>query len=149
MKNILIGAILTILFFNQAAAQTKNTKVNLDFVYGKYNGFQESYSTGKINGNDIIIPRIEHDFCLWKEDSELVMTLTAYGKYYYYTGKYKITKLANGDYIVLCNLTDLQNSSRPKYKLTFKSDGQVICNQLEIKNPPPAFILTKLKNQCD
>ena len=148
MKNILIVAILTILCFNQVDAQIKNTKINYDFIFGKYNGFQESYSTGKVNGNDIIIPRVEHDFCLF-EDYEVVMTLTAYGKYYYYTGKFKITKLVNGDYTVLCNLTDLQNSSKPKYKLTFKSDGQVICNQLEIKNLPPAFNLKKVKNKCD
>jgi hypothetical protein len=148
MKNIIIGAFVTILFFNQADAQTKNTKTNYDIIFGKYNGFQESYSTGKINGNDIIIPKVEHDFCLF-EDYEVVMTLTAYGNYYYYTGKYKITKLANGEYTVLCNLTDFQNSSKPKYKLTFKSDGQVICNQLEIKNPPPPFNLKKIKNKCD
>jgi hypothetical protein len=128
MKKILLFAFLFKISVNNFA-QTKSSNPTTKPYIGTFYGLQESHSIGKFRGEDIIVPDADYRFYL-DNKNEVELAQSANGKTYYYLGKYLVKKMSNGDFLVTCNVTSYpKKGSNPTYRLTFKSDGKILCNQ--------------------
>lgn len=139
MKHALIFSFVLICFnsFGQSPASS---------VLGKFTGYSESYSMGKIGNRDIIVPGISHTFTILANNQVTLAQVSDNGDKANYRGKYSKVE-ENGKAILKCKMVEISKSkypSTPEYYISFKADGSIECNENPTaKVRTPAFLLKR------
>ncbi len=137
--------ILFLLLINVVYSQTKPNSISKVNFFGIYEGHQDSYSGGSINGRDIIIPGSTYTFTISNGNKIKLHQEADNGLSVKYSGKYII--LDKGDKIILsCQMIEdnYKYPSKPKFYITIKKAPlKIICLQDEKEMNPPSFELVK------
>jgi len=128
---IRLGVILGMLLLPASQTMSNLSGIN-QALTGTYSGYSEPYSAGKIGNRDIMVPGIQHTFQFM---SGGVVTLTQKGDngtVASYRGKVTSNSIKDGVRVVLCSVVEVNggaNASRPDYRISFKPDGTIDCEE--------------------
>jgi hypothetical protein len=126
-------------------AQANKQQTSLISFWGNYEGYQKSYSMGKVYGRDVIVPGSTYSFKLSSGNKVKLHQVADNGTNVSYSGTYTISSKSNSTTISCQMIEDGNNKypSTPKFFIRIdKITNKISCQQ--DTDHTPSFELKKL-----